>query len=69
VWQEAVPFVVLLVELAEGVRMIGQLVDDAGERVPADGEVRIGAPVRLRWRTDEGDQVLPAWALRPGSAG
>jgi uncharacterized OB-fold protein len=65
VWQDAVPFVLLLVEVdgAPMVRMVGQLVDDAGERRHSDEGVDFGAPVRLVWRTDEAGQVLPAWAL------
>jgi hypothetical protein len=64
VWQDAVPFTILLVELNEGVRMVGQLVDDAGTRIQGAPEgVDFGAPVSLRWRTDEAGQILPAWAL------
>ena len=43
-----VPFVLLLVELQEGVRLIGYLVDDAGRVLTTDGtaeNVRIGARV------------------------
>lgn len=65
VWEDAVPFVVVLVELddAPGVRMVGQLVDGDGERRAGDDGVAMGARVALRWRTDEAGQVLPAWAL------
>lgn len=72
VWAEQVPFVVLLVELddAPGVRMIGQLVDDAGTLLKTNGEpegLSIGSRVALRWRVDEAGQTLPAWTL--GSSG
>ncbi len=51
------PFVVALVELAEGVRMVGQLLD-------ADPEaVAIGAPVALAWERVDGELTLPAWRL------
>jgi uncharacterized OB-fold protein len=66
VWADAVPFVVLLVELdgAPGVRMLGQLVDDDGALLRTNGDgLRIGAPVSLRWRVDEAGQTLPAWTL------
>ena len=59
-WADDVPFTVLLVELAEGVRMIGRLVDTE------PSELSIGAPVTLRWRTEEGlDAPLPAWTPQP----
>lgn len=66
VWHDVLPFTILLVELtdAPGVRMLGQLVDDAGTLLRTDGEaegIAMGAPVVLRWRTDEAGTVLPAW--------
>ncbi len=64
VWEDAVPFVVLLVELDEGVRMIGQLVDATGERAGTD-DVAFGSRASLVWRTDEAGQALPAWMLTP----
>jgi uncharacterized OB-fold protein len=72
VWAERVPFVVLLVELADapGVRMVGQLVDDAGQLLRTDGRaegVAEGARVALRWRVDEAGQTLPAWTVAGGS--
>jgi hypothetical protein len=66
VWTDKLPFVVLLVELEEGVRMLGQLVDDDGKLLKTDGTaegVAIGAPVELRWRVDEAGQTLPAWTV------
>lgn len=58
-----VPFVILLVELDEGVRMVGQLVGDDGALLVTDGEaegVGMGVPVVLRWR-EQGSVTLPAW--------
>jgi uncharacterized OB-fold protein len=68
VWAEQLPFVILLVELddAPGVRMIGQLVDDEGELLKTNGEAErlaTGRSVALRWRVDEAGQTLPAWML------
>lgn len=52
-----VPVVVALVDLAEGVRMVGEL------RGADPDEVRIGAPVRVEFvRLDE-EVTLPAWRL------
>ena len=49
------PLVVALVELAEGVRMVGELLGTGPE------QVRIGLPVRVEFiRVDEG-LTLPAW--------
>jgi len=65
VWSEQLPFVVLLVELDEGVRMIGQLVDDDGKLLRTDGTaegIDFGTRVELRWRQDESGQTLPAWS-------
>ena len=57
-WADDVPFTVLLVELDEGVRMVGRLVD-AGA-----GDLRMGRRVALRWREDAGI-TLPAWTPTP----
>jgi uncharacterized OB-fold protein len=70
VWADKLPFVILLVEIddAPGVRMIGQLVDDDGELLRTNGEsegIAIGARVTSRWRVDEAGQTLPAWTLTP----
>ena len=69
VWADKLPFVIVLVELEEGVRMIGQLVGDDGELLQTNGEaegVAMDAPVSLRWRVDEAGQTLPAWTLARG---
>jgi uncharacterized OB-fold protein len=53
----ALPFVVALVELVEGVRMVGELLD------VTPTQVRIGSPVRVDFvRIDDG-LTLPAWRL------
>ncbi|WUV94145.1 OB-fold domain-containing protein [Streptomyces canus] len=49
------PYAVVLVELAEGVRMISNVVGK-----PYD-KVRIGMPVRLVFRTYDGDLTLPVF--------
>jgi uncharacterized OB-fold protein len=51
------PFVVAVVALPEGVRMIGNVLAD-----PAD--VRIGAPVEVEFERIDDDLVLPSWRLR-----
>lgn len=51
------PFVVALVELEEGVRMLGELVDVDPE------QVKIGLPVRVRF-VPSGEFVLAAWEVR-----
>lgn len=64
-YAEMVPFVVLLVELKEGVRLLGYLVDDAGRLLKTDGTaegVRMGAAVRLRFHSQAGFS-LPSWTL------
>ena len=50
-----VPYVVALVDLAEGARIMTNLVDVD----PAD--VRVGLPVRVRFRRLEGDLALPVF--------
>ena len=49
------PFVVALVQLTEGVRMVGELLG-----VDPD-QVRVGMPVRAEFVTIDGDLTLPAW--------
>jgi uncharacterized protein len=56
------PIVIALVELTEGVRMLGELTGID----PAD--VAIGLPVRVRFRRVDDDLVLPDWRPdRPGT--
>jgi uncharacterized protein len=54
------PFVVALVELAEGVRMLGELTG-----IDPD-HVEIGLPVRVRFDRIDDELTMPTW--RPGSA-
>lgn len=64
-YAEMVPFVVLLVELDEGVRLLGYLVDDAGRLLKTDGAaeaVRMGARVQLRFYPQAGFN-LPSWTM------
>ena len=54
-----VPFVVALVQLTEGVRMVGELLGADPE------QVRIGLPVRAEFVKVDGDLTLPAWREDP----
>jgi len=58
------PIVIALVQLAEGVRMTGELLG------VAPGQVRIGLPVRAEFVRVDNDLTLPAWRalLSPGGA-
>jgi uncharacterized OB-fold protein len=51
------PFVVALVELTEGVRMVGEVLDASPDHV------RVGAPVRADFVRVDDDLTLPAWRL------
>jgi len=57
---KTLPFVVALVELPEGVRMVGELL---GVR---PDQVRVGLPVRAEFVRVDDELVLPAW--RPAGA-
>ncbi|MFJ9543160.1 bifunctional MaoC family dehydratase N-terminal/OB-fold nucleic acid binding domain-containing protein [Streptomyces sp. NPDC101225] len=57
------PYAVGLIELAEGVRMISDVVG-----VPYD-KVRIGMPVRLEFRSYDEELVLPVFRAREEAAG
>jgi len=50
-----VPFVVALVQLTEGVRMVGELLGTDPD------QVRIGMPVRADFARVDGELTLPAW--------
>jgi uncharacterized OB-fold protein len=52
------PFVIALVELEEGVRMVAELID-----VPP-GDVRIGLPVRAAFVRVDDELTLPVWRAR-----
>jgi uncharacterized OB-fold protein len=49
------PIVIALVQLTEGVRMVGELLDISPERA------RIGLPVRVAFVEVDGELTLPAW--------
>ncbi len=64
-YADKVPFVVLLVELDQGVRMLGYLVDDAGAMLKTDGVaegIAMGVSVKLRFHEQAGFH-LPSWTL------
>lgn len=58
VWAGEVPFTVALVELDEGIRMVGR-VSGGSSAAPV-----IGYRVMLAWRS-EGGRWLPAWSIAP----
>ncbi len=51
------PILLVLVELEEGVRMVGELLDAEPE------DVKIGAPVEVTWTRVDDDLTIPAWRL------
>jgi uncharacterized protein len=56
------PVVLVLVELEEGVRMVGELLDASPEGV------EIGAPVEVSMVAVDDDLTVPAWRLTDGDA-
>jgi len=63
VFAEQLPLVVLLVELDQGVRLLGNLVDRDGRLLKTDGaaeRVHIGQPVAVRFMR-QGTHTLPCW--------
>jgi uncharacterized OB-fold protein len=54
------PIVIALIDLDEGVRMIGEVVDVAD--VPPDaGGIAIGMPLQVEFRRIDDDLTLPVW--------
>ena len=54
------PIVIALIELDEGVRMVGEVVDavsDSGQ----DAEIEIGMRLRVDWNRVDDDLTLPVW--------
>lgn len=51
------PILLVLVELDEGVRMVGELLDAEPE------DVKIGAPVEVAWVRVDTELTIPAWRL------
>lgn len=65
VYAELVPLVVLLVELDEGVRLLGNLVDAQGHLLKTDGiaeGIHIGQKVGVRFMK-QGELTLPCWTV------
>jgi uncharacterized OB-fold protein len=60
------PFVVALIELSEGVRMLGELVDVDPLDPVAAATVQIGSPVQVTWRQVDDALTLPAWRIGAG---
>ena len=58
---KTLPIVLVLVELEEGVRMVGELLDAAPEAV------EIGAPVEVTMVTVDDELALPAWRTTEGA--
>jgi uncharacterized protein len=54
-WEEDVPYVVALIELDEGPRLMGNLLDVD----PA--QVRIGMPVRVTFEQRDATLTVPQW--------
>jgi hypothetical protein len=64
-YADRIPFVVLLVELSEGVRLVGYLVDRDGCLLRTDGAaegIAIGTRVALRFH-DQAGTALPSWCV------
>ena len=57
------PFAVVLVELEEGTRIVGNVVDCAPD------DVHIGMPVQVEFITDDNGKKLPQWRPRRGGSG
>jgi uncharacterized OB-fold protein len=56
------PIVIALIDLDEGVRMVGEVVDavsDSGQ----DVEIEIGMPLRVDYRRIDDELTLPVWSL------
>ncbi|MBI4514347.1 MAG: OB-fold domain-containing protein [Deltaproteobacteria bacterium] len=60
-FEPLLPYIVAVIELAEGPRLVSNIVGSA------PGEVRVGAPVRLEF-LDIGDAALPVFRLAPQGA-
>ena len=51
------PIVIALIDLDEGVRMVGEVVD------VADDEIEIGMPLRVDYRRIDDELTLPVWRI------
>lgn len=57
-FRDRVPYNVVVVELEEGVRMVGNIVEAANE------DIRIGMPVTVAWDDVEDGVAIPVWTPR-----
>ncbi len=67
-YADRTPFVILLVELDVGVRLLGYLVDGEGGWIVTDGTaegLEMASTVALRWHEQDG-RLLPSWTLSAG---
>jgi uncharacterized OB-fold protein len=55
------PIVIALVDLDEGVRMVGEVVDAVSDS--GDAEIEIGMALRVDYRRIDDDLTLPIWSL------
>src|SRR6266568_1478261 len=61
VWQDAVPYTVVVVQLDEGPRMTSNLVDAAPEAI------KVGLPVEVVWDDVTDEVTLPKFRLVPSA--
>ncbi len=61
-----VPFVVALIELPEGVRMLGELVGVDPLDPSAAAAIQIGSAVRVSWQPVDDELTLPSWRIEAG---
>jgi uncharacterized OB-fold protein len=54
------PIVIALIDLDEGVRMVGEVAGGVG---PPEGTVAIGTRLRVDWRRVDDELTLPVWRL------
>ncbi len=53
------PIVIALIDLDEGVRMVGEVVDAVSD--DGDAEIEIGMPVRVDFKVIDDELTLPVW--------
>ncbi len=57
------PIVIALIDLDEGVRMVGEVVDAVS--ATGDAEIEIGMPVQVDFRRVDDELTLPIWRRVP----
>jgi uncharacterized OB-fold protein len=62
------PLLLAVVEVEEGVRMIGELRDATGGRLEGSEAVAIGTPVEVGFERVDDDLTLPVWQLLAGAS-